>query len=114
MLQQSSCLSACHSASALLAAAGSNARITMRRMLCLSQSRQRCRLLLHEALQHAGYAAGAGVVYYVGCGAAAGHYAWQLYTVDLDSREDCMATFVSNKWFGAIVFSGIVMDKLLM
>ena len=53
-------------------------------------------------------------MYYIGCGAAAGHYAWQLYTVDLDSREDCMATFVSNKWFGAIVFSGIVLDKLLM
>ena len=67
-----------------------------------------------EALQLAGYAAGTGVAYYIGCGAAAGHYAWQLYTVNLDSREDCMATFVSNKWFGAIVFSGIVLDKLLM
>ena len=91
-----------------------NAHLGMR-MLCLpSQPKQRCKLLLHEALQLAGYAAGAGVVYYISCGAAAGHYAWQLCTVDLDSREDCMATFVSNKWFGAIVFSGIVLDKLLM
>ena len=28
--------------------------------------------------------------------------------------EDCMAKFVSNKWLGALVFAGIVADKLLL
>ena len=61
----------------------------------------------------AGYAMDAGLPYYAGVAAAAGHYTWQLSTVNLDSRQDCLAKFVSNKWFGAIVFTGIVMDKLL-
>ena len=55
----------------------------------------------------------AGLPYYAGVTAAACHYAWQLTDVDLDSRQDCLAKFVSNKWFGAFVFTGIVADKLL-
>ena len=55
----------------------------------------------------------AGAPYYAGAAAAACHYAWQLSTVDLDSRTECLAKFVSNKWFGAVVFGGIVVDKLL-
>ena len=39
--------------------------------------------------------------------------AWQIWTVDLDSRADCMAKFVSNKWLGGLLFSGIVADKLI-
>ena len=57
--------------------------------------------------------AGAGAPYYAAVAAAACHYAWQLSTVDLDSRQECLAKFVSNKWFGGIVFSGIVLDKLV-
>lgn len=60
-----------------------------------------------------GYMMGAGLPYYVGVTAAACHYTWQLTEVDLGSRQDCLAKFVSNKWFGALVFSGIVADKLL-
>ena len=55
----------------------------------------------------------AGVPYYIGVTAAASLYGWQLSDVDLDSRQDCLAKFVSNKWFGAIVFTGIAADKLL-
>ena len=62
---------------------------------------------------HAGYMMDAGTPYYAGVAAAACHYSWQLIDVNLDSRQDCLAKFVSNKWFGAIVFSGIVADKLL-
>lgn len=62
----------------------------------------------------AGYMMDAGTIYYSGVAAAACHYAWQLTDVNLDSRQDCLAKFVSNKWFGALVFSGIVADKLLM
>lgn len=61
----------------------------------------------------AGYMMGAGLPYYAGVTAAACHYTWQLTEVDLGSRQDCLAKFVSNKWFGALVFSGIVADKLL-
>ncbi len=39
--------------------------------------------------------------------------AWQICAVDLDDRADCMAKFVSNKWLGALVFSGAVADRLL-
>ncbi|DBB16487.1 TPA: Palmitoyl-protein thioesterase 1 [Trebouxia sp. C0006] len=60
-----------------------------------------------------GYMMSAGLPYYAGVTAAACHYSWQLSQVDLDSRQDCLAKFVSNKWFGALVFTGIMADKLL-
>ncbi|EIE27322.1 4-hydroxybenzoate polyprenyl transferase [Coccomyxa subellipsoidea C-169] len=55
----------------------------------------------------------AGLPYYASLAATSGHLAWQISSVKLDDRGDCMAKFVSNKWFGAILFSGIVVDKLL-
>lgn len=61
----------------------------------------------------AGAAVDAGVPYYAGVAAVAAHLAWQVATVDLDSRADCHAKFVSNKWTGALLFGGIVADKLL-
>ncbi|EKX39470.1 hypothetical protein GUITHDRAFT_158409 [Guillardia theta CCMP2712] len=57
--------------------------------------------------------AGMGIPYAVGVAGAAVHMAWQIRTVDLDNTMDCMQKFVSNKWVGAIIFSGIVIDKLL-
>ena len=56
---------------------------------------------------------GAGLPFYAGVSAAGLHMAWQIWTVDLDSRADCMAKFVSNKWLGGLMFSGIVADKLI-
>lgn len=55
-----------------------------------------------------------GVPYYLVsvCGAGA-HLAWQLRTVNYSSRRSCMAKFVSNKWLGALVFAGIVVDRAL-
>ncbi|PIA41799.1 hypothetical protein AQUCO_02200314v1 [Aquilegia coerulea] len=44
--------------------------------------------------------------------AASGQMAWQIWTVDLSSRADCNRKFVSNKWFGALVYSGILFGKL--
>ena len=61
----------------------------------------------------AGYMAGTGAPYYAGVAAAACHYIWQISTVDLDSRQECLAKFVSNKWFGGMVFTGIVLDKVM-
>jgi hypothetical protein len=60
-----------------------------------------------------GHAAGCGLPFYAGVAAAGGHLAWQLASVDLDSRSDCWAKFASNTWYGALVFAGIVADRLL-
>jgi len=61
-----------------------------------------------------GYAAGQSIPYYVGVGAAAGHLAWQIGTVNLQDGVDCMRKFISNKWFGAIIFAGIVLGKFFL
>lgn len=59
-----------------------------------------------------GQAAGCGPAFYAGVTAAAGHLAWQVTTVDLDSGPDCQAKFVSNAGYGALVFAGILADRL--
>lgn len=59
-----------------------------------------------------GFNAEIGWPYYASLAAASGQLAWQIWTVDLSSRADCNRKFVSNKWFGAIVFSGILFGQL--
>lgn len=54
-----------------------------------------------------------GSLFYAGVAASGCHMAWQIWTTDLDSRADCMAKFVSNKWLGSLFFGGIALDKLL-
>jgi len=61
-----------------------------------------------------GQSAGCGLPYYasvLGCGM---HLAWQICSVDLDNGVDCMRKFVSNKWYGGMLFAGIAADKLLL
>lgn len=60
----------------------------------------------------AGYNADIGWPFYVLSMAASGQLAWQIWTVDLSSPTDCNRMFESNKWFGAVVFSGILLGKL--
>ena len=62
---------------------------------------------------YTGYMAHAGLPFYAGLAGAGCHMAWQINCVDIDSRADCMAKFVSNKWLGGMIFAGIVADKLL-
>jgi 4-hydroxybenzoate polyprenyltransferase len=64
-------------------------------------------------LGFAGAAAGCVVPYYAAVAAGAAHQAWQVSSVDLNNGPDCMAKFVSNKWYGAVLYSGIVADRLL-
>ncbi|XP_054794098.1 4-hydroxybenzoate geranyltransferase 2-like [Prosopis cineraria] len=64
------------------------------------------------SLALSGFNAEIGWPYYPFLGAASGHLAWQIWTVDLSSRSDCNNKFVSNKWFGAIIFGGILAGKL--
>ncbi|KAK7394935.1 hypothetical protein VNO78_15476 [Psophocarpus tetragonolobus] len=59
-----------------------------------------------------GFNAEIGWPYYASLAIASGHLGWQIWTVDLSSRADCNRKFVSNKWFGAIIFGGILAGRL--
>ncbi|XP_059448794.1 4-hydroxybenzoate polyprenyltransferase, mitochondrial [Corylus avellana] len=65
-----------------------------------------------SSLALSGFNAGLGSPYYAFLAAASGQLAWQIRTADLSSRADCNRKFVSNKWFGAIIFSGILFGRL--
>ena len=47
------------------------------------------------------------------CGGGA-HLAWQVRTVDLGSRADCLHKFQSNHYFGLALFGAIVAGRLLL
>jgi len=67
-----------------------------------------------SCLALSGFQAGMGSAFYaVSVGGSAAHLCYQLYSVDYTQRESCLRTFNSNKWLGAIVFAGIVIDKWL-
>ncbi|CAN0840862.1 4-hydroxybenzoate polyprenyltransferase, mitochondrial [Linum grandiflorum] len=66
-----------------------------------------------SSLGASGYNADLGWPFYGSLLAASGQLAWQIQTVDLSSRADCNRKFVSNKWFGGIVFSGVLLGRLL-
>eukprot|EP01018_Ginkgo_biloba_P010589 Gb_40801 [translate_table: standard] len=65
-----------------------------------------------SSLALSGFNAGLGWPFYIGITTAASHLAWQILTVDISNRVDCNRKFVSNKWFGALVFSGILLGRL--
>ncbi|RLM78593.1 4-hydroxybenzoate polyprenyltransferase, mitochondrial-like [Panicum miliaceum] len=65
------------------------------------------------SLALSGYNADLGWPYYTFLCAAAAQLAWQISTVELSNRSDCNRKFVSNKWFGALVFSGILFGRLV-
>ncbi|RAL47610.1 hypothetical protein DM860_011348 [Cuscuta australis] len=66
-----------------------------------------------SSLALCGYNADIGWPYYAFLVAATYQLAWQIWTVDLSSRADCSRKFVSNKWFGALIFSGILFGRVL-
>ncbi|XP_057768431.1 4-hydroxybenzoate polyprenyltransferase, mitochondrial [Salvia miltiorrhiza] len=65
------------------------------------------------SLALSGYNANLEWPYYVFLAGASTQLAWQIFTVDLSSRADCNRKFVSNKWFGAIICSGILFGRLV-
>ncbi|XP_076901151.1 4-hydroxybenzoate polyprenyltransferase, mitochondrial-like [Bidens hawaiensis] len=65
-----------------------------------------------SGLALSGFNANLGLPYYVFLAAASGQLAWQIWAVDIYSSSDCRRKFVSNKWFGALVFGGILMGRL--
>ncbi len=60
----------------------------------------------------AGTLAGLHPYFFVGLGVAFLHLMWQAWRVDIDNPEDCLNKFRSNKWFGWIVFVGIVVGSV--
>ncbi|XP_078162060.1 4-hydroxybenzoate geranyltransferase 2-like [Carex rostrata] len=64
------------------------------------------------SLAFTGYNANLAWPFYPFLAAATGQLMWQIFTVDLSNRMDCNRKFVSNKWFGAIVFGGILLGRL--
>ena len=61
----------------------------------------------------AGWAAGAGVLSYLGLAAFAAHLAWQIWTLDIDDASRCLALFRSNRDAGALPFVGFAADAVL-
>lgn len=59
-----------------------------------------------------GFNADLGWPFYAFLAAGSGQLAWQIWTVNLSCPADCSRKFVSNKWFGAIVFSGVLLGRL--
>ncbi|KAG0362955.1 Para-hydroxybenzoate--polyprenyltransferase, mitochondrial precursor (PHB:polyprenyltransferase) [Gamsiella multidivaricata] len=59
----------------------------------------------------AGYMNDQGPLFYaLSVGGATAHLTWQLKTVNYENPADCWSKFASNKWTGALVFSGIAGD----
>jgi len=70
-------------------------------------------LLLLAALLMVGQTAGLGGYYYFGLLLAAGLALYQQYLIRERDPGACFQAFLNNNWFGAAVFSGIVLDYLV-
>jgi 4-hydroxybenzoate polyprenyltransferase len=65
------------------------------------------------AIVAAGIMAHAGTAFLLGMTAAAAQLAWQVLTLDIDDAENCLRRFRSNRDFGAIVLTAILIDMVL-
>jgi len=61
----------------------------------------------------AGASVHAGIAFAFGLVAFAAHLAWQLFRLDIDDADLCLALFKSNRDAGLILFAGLVLDALL-
>jgi 4-hydroxybenzoate polyprenyltransferase len=69
-------------------------------------------VLVLLALALAGHAAGLGAYYYFGLLLAAGLALYQQFLIREREAASCFKAFLNNNWFGAAVFSGIVLHYL--
>ncbi|KAG9145015.1 hypothetical protein Leryth_023194 [Lithospermum erythrorhizon] len=60
-----------------------------------------------------GYLGNIGWSYYASLAVATCHLMWQIWTVDLSCPSDCNRKFASNKWFAAIILTGMVLGRVL-
>lgn len=72
-----------------------------------------CYGLTIALLAWAGQIAGMGTAYLAGLGAAGSIAVYHYGLIRDRSREGCFKAFNHNTWFGAAVFSGIVVDRML-
>lgn len=56
---------------------------------------------------------GLGVTYYIGLGLAAGLAGWQQWLLRHRAHDDCFRAFLNNNRFGAVVFTGLLIDYLM-
>ncbi len=70
-------------------------------------------LLLLAGLVWVGRLAGLGWVFGLGLMIAAGMLAYQQWLIREREPQACLAAFLNNHWFGAVVFAGILFDYLL-
>ncbi|KAI3940178.1 hypothetical protein MKW92_019675 [Papaver armeniacum] len=64
-------------------------------------------------LSLSGYNASIGWPFYVSLIAASAQLAWQIRTADLSNPADCSNKFLSNTWYGAILFGGFLFGRLV-
>jgi 4-hydroxybenzoate polyprenyltransferase len=63
-------------------------------------------------LAAAGWSAGLGLWFYALLLAVAGHFAWQIRTLDLDDPRSCLQRFRSNRELGLLVCLALVAGKV--
>merc|ERR550519_1200418 len=64
--------------------------------------------LMVSSLAYTGYLCHLAMPYYASVAAIAAHLSHQIYTLDIDDREDCANKFRSNRHVGLLLFLGIV------
>jgi 4-hydroxybenzoate polyprenyltransferase len=60
-----------------------------------------------------GIGAHAGISFALGLAAFAGHLGWQIWRLDVNDPDLCLALFKSNRDAGLILFAGLVIDSSL-
>jgi 4-hydroxybenzoate polyprenyltransferase len=70
-------------------------------------------IMLLICLLMVGHQAELGLYYYAGVFIAAGMAVYQQGLIRYREREGCFRAFLNNNWFGAAVFTGLLLDYLL-
>ncbi len=58
--------------------------------------------------------AGVGIIAYLGLLIAAGMFAWQIVTLDINDADQCLVLFKSNNRVGMIIFVGLFLSLLFV
>jgi 4-hydroxybenzoate polyprenyltransferase len=61
----------------------------------------------------AGAMAGFGAVFWIALALTAGHFAWQVRTVDIDRPDSCLRIFRANTGVGWVLLAGLLADRLV-
>jgi 4-hydroxybenzoate polyprenyltransferase len=62
----------------------------------------------------AGIAVHAGIAFAIGLAAFAGHLGWQIWRLDINDPDLCLALFKSDRDAGLILFAGLALDAWLV